>query len=167
MSVSEERRIYSNKVGSDTENMFVQACEAFGYKCEKTDTQTDIYLHIDYYINRTDGSATSVDVKGGNYLNTIWVEFKNVCGSDGWVYGDAEFIAFDMPELFGFVMVKRKELVEHCEKIVEKVFVPKYQATRKLYQRAGRKDVISRLEITDLQEINSYKIIKYAVSQNA
>ena len=161
MNLSEERRAYSNKVGSDTENMFVKACEAFGYICKKSDDNTDMYSHIDFFITRTDGSLTSVDVKGGNHPNTIWVEFKNVSGSDGWLYGQAEFIAFDMPELEGFVMVKRKELVDNCEKIVEKVFVTKQEATRKLYQRDGRKDVISRIHLTDLLKFESYKLICY------
>lgn len=161
MHISQGRRNYSNQVGDMTAQRFVEACEAIGYACEKSDRNTDIYDHIDYFVTRLNGT-TSVDVKGGNHPNTIWVEFKNVNGDKGWMYGKAEYIAFDMPELGGFVMVRTKELARLAEKIVEPVFVTKQEATRKYYQREGRQDVISRLELPDLQKLVSYKILKYA-----
>jgi hypothetical protein len=159
--ISKERRQYSNQVGDLTAQRFVDACEAIGYTCEKSDRDTDIYDHIDYFVTRVN-DMTSVDVKGGNHPSTIWVEFKNVHGNDGWLYGKAEYIAFDMPELGGFVMVGRRELARLSEKIVEPVFVTKQEATRKYYQRAGRQDVISRLELGDIQRLVSFKILKYA-----
>lgn len=159
--ISNERRVYSNQVGDLTAQRFVDACEAIGYTCEKSDRNTDIYDHIDYFVTRLNGT-TSVDVKGGNHPNTIWVEFKNVHGNNGWLYGKAEYIAFDMPELGGFVMVGRKELARRCEQIVDPTFVTKQEATRKYYQRAGRQDVISRLELPDIQNLVSFKVLKYA-----
>ena len=159
--VSKERRQYSNQVGDITAQRFVEACEAIGYSCEKSDRNTDIYDHIDYFVTRLQGT-TSVDVKGGNHPNTIWVEFKNVNGDAGWMYGKAEYIAFDMPEVGGFVMVRTNELRNLCEKIVEPVFGTKQEATRKWYQREGRKDIISRLELKDLQQLVSFKVLNYA-----
>ena len=161
MSVSNERRQYSNQIGDITAKRFVEACEAIGYSCEKSDLNTDIYDHIDYFVTRLNGT-TSVDVKGGNHPNTIWVEFKNVKGDNGWMYGKAEYIAFDMPELGGFVMVRTHELARLCEEIVEHVFVTKQEATRKYYQREGREDVISRLELPDIQRLVSFKVLTYA-----
>ena len=159
--ISKERRDYSAQVGNMTEKRFVEACEAIGYACEKTDRNTDIYDHIDYFVTRLNGT-TSVDVKGGNHPNTIWVEFKNVRGDAGWLYGKAEYIAFDMPELGGFVMVSRKQLVELCEEIVEPEFTTKENATRRWYQRDGRQDIISRLELADVERLVSFKVLKYA-----
>jgi hypothetical protein len=160
--ISQERRNYSNKIGSETEHLFVLACNSIGYTCEKTDKNTDIYEHIDFWIKKPDGTKTSVDVKGCNHPNVIWVEFKNVQGNDGWLYGKADYIAFDMPKVNGFVVVHRVGLLKECEKIVEKKFVSKSEATRKLYQRDGRKDVITRLELKDLENLSSYKIVKYS-----
>jgi len=159
--VSNERRQYSNQIGDITAQRFVEACQAIGYSCEKSDRNTDIYDHIDYFVTRINGK-TSVDVKGGNHPDTIWVEFKNVNGDAGWMYGKAEFIAFDMPELGGFVMVRTSELRTLCEKIVEPVFVTKQEATRKFYQRAGRQDVISRLQLADIKSLKSFKLLNYA-----
>jgi hypothetical protein len=166
LMVSNERRKYSNQMGDITAQRFVEACEAIGYSCEKSDRNTDIYDHIDYFVTRLQGT-TSVDVKGGNHPNTIWVEFKNVHGNDGWLYGKAEYIAFDMPELGGFVMVRTSELARLSEQIVEPVFVTKQEATRKYYQREGRQDVISRLELTDLQRLVSFKVLHYANPQTS
>jgi len=53
------------------------------------------------------------------------------------------------------------------EQIVEPVFVTKQEATRKYYQREGRQDVISRLELTDLQRLVSFKVLHYANPQTA
>jgi hypothetical protein len=78
------------------------------------------------------------------------------------MYGKAEYIAFDMPEVGGFVMVRTNELRNLCEAIVEPIFVTKQEATRKFYQRDGRQDVISRLELQDLQTLVSFKVLNYA-----
>lgn len=159
--LNDNKKDHSNKVGLDTQDMFVMACQSVGYTCEKSSNNVDLYDHIDYFVKRTNNTITSVDVKGGNHPTIIWIEFKNVAGYAGWLYGKAEMIAFDMPELNGFVIVERKELADLCEEIVEKVFVPKTEATRKLYSRKGRKDVISRLHLTDLMKLKSYRLLKY------
>lgn len=160
--ISNHRRQYSNHIGKTTEKLFVSACEQFGYCCEKTNEYIDIHQHIDYFIKRTNGTQTSVDVKGGNHPNLIWVEFKNVLGEKGWMYGEAEKIAFDMPEINGFILVDRIELLDYCKQTIQPIFVSKLEATRKLYQRENRKDVISRLTIEDLKTLKSYKVINYA-----
>lgn len=158
--ISNNRKEYSDNIGKKSEQLFVQACNKIGYKCIKTDKNTDIYDHIDFYVERPDGT-TSVDVKGNNTINCIWVEFKNVKGNDGWLYGKSKYIAFDMPELNGFVLVNRNELKNRCEDIVENVFVSKSEAFKKLYTRLGRMDVISQIRLKDISDLKSYKIINY------
>lgn len=156
--VSQERRDYSRSVGNAVEQQFIDACLKIGYVCEKTTDNVDIYKHIDFYIYRPNGTFTSVDVKGGNHPKTIWVEFKNVSGNNGWLYGESEYIAFHLPELVSFLMIKRLALVERCENIVEKVFVSKDESHKKLYTRKDRKDVISKLYLEDIEDIIKYKL---------
>lgn len=158
--LEKERIEYSEKIGKEAVSLFISACHAFGYKLVKTSDHTDIYDHIDYFITRPDGSQTSVDIKGGNKIDEIWVEFKNVQGYDGWVLGRAELIAFDMPEKKGFYIVKRKDLFSLSRSIVEKVFVQKNEAFRKLYRRKGRKDVITKIHLDNLLTID-HKFIPY------
>lgn len=161
-SVSRGRWSYSRKEGTRSEDKFIAACIQRGYKTKKSSREEDINLHIDYYVNRGSRSTVSVDVKGGNHPNVIWVEFKNVRGNDGWMYGKADWIAFELPEVGGFVMVLRKELASLAEEIVDPVFVDKKDADRKYYQRKGRLDVISRLWLDDLKRCPSYNILPYA-----
>lgn len=160
MQLSKQRIVASDSMGNQAVKKFVDACEHFKYKIEKSDEYTDIYSHIDYFITRPDGSQTSVDIKGGNKIDEIWVEFKNVQGYDGWVLGKAELIAFDMPEKKGFYIVKRKDLFSLSRSIVEKVFVQKNEAFRKLYRRKGRKDVITKINLDNLLTID-HKFIPY------
>jgi hypothetical protein len=164
--VSAHRRKYSQEEGDKAANKFVKACEAIGYKARKSTDKEDMYDHIDYWVkrknHRNEDIESGVDVKGGNHPHCVWVEFKNVIGKKGWMYGEAEFIAFEMPEENGFVVVRRKELADYAELVVEETFVPKAEAYRKLYQRAGRQDVISLLYLDDLKELKSYKVLRYA-----
>ena len=40
----------------------------------------------------------------------LWIEFKNAKGEDGWIHGDAHFVAFERN--YDFVVVNRKEMVK-------------------------------------------------------
>lgn len=161
--VSAGRRAYSMAEGNRAADKFVAACEQKGYTCEKTPRKVDIEEHIDYYVHRGSRSTVGVDVKGGNHPKTIWIEFKNVRGEKGSLQGKADFMAFELAEAGGFIMVLRKELLSWAEENVKKTFVGKKEATRKLYTREGREDVISRIWWSDLQQLPSYSVIPYAV----
>lgn len=164
--VTQGRRDYSNRQGNESARRFVEACRAIGYETRKSTREEDIYDHIDYWVKRrnhkNDVVESGVDVKGGNNPECVWVEFKNVLGEKGWMYGEAEFIAFDIPEIGGFAVVTRRDLADYAELVVEETFVEKKDAYRKLYQRAGRQDVISLLYLEDLKQIKSYKVLRYA-----
>jgi len=149
--------------GRRSESRFLEAMRYKGLHCTKSSTSDDIKKHIDFYITDDDGILiASVDVKGENQLNEIWVEMKNVRGDKGWLYGDATVIAFEMPELGGFVCVLTKHLRDYIEKNVKHEFVTKKNAYKKTYTRHGRQDVITLVCIDDLKEIKSYKVVDYS-----
>ena len=76
--------------------------------------------------------------------------------------GGAHYIAFDMPEEGGFSIVSREELAFYCEKHVKNEFVESANdAYLKKYQRDGRKDVITKLRLDDLQSMLSYRVWEY------
>lgn len=151
--VSRARWGNSFKKGNLTEERFTRAV----YGCEPSSKEDNINRHIDYRFR-----GSSVDVKGNNEPREIWVEIKNVRGDKGWLYGDADWIAFDMPEVQGFMCVSREELKEFIEGNVTKRYVSKKDSYLKLYQRKDRKDVITKIVITDLIGLPSLEVVKYS-----
>ena len=121
-----------------------------------------MHLHVDYWLAYDGEGRWGVDVKGNNLPDEIWVEFMNVRGNPGWLYGGASIIAFDMPEVGGFVIVNRQDLADYCERTVEDTIVSdKRDAYMKKYRRNDRQDLITKLKLLDLNKIESFRIWEY------
>ena len=122
-----------------------------------------MHEHVDYWLAMNkDGKNWGVDVKGNNLPDEIWVEFKNVRGDDGWLYGGATIIAFDMPEEGGFSIVDREGarflLREAC---AQRKGEQQEGRLPKRYTRKDRQDVISILKLHDLKALMSYRVWEY------
>ena len=158
-----KRRAYSSATGKMAEVRFIRAARKKGLLVTKSSHTEDIHDHIDYWLAMSSqGKRWGVDVKGNNLPDEIWVEFKNVRGNDGWLYGGATIIAFDMPEEGGFAIVDREELAFFCEKHVREEKVSnKKDAYLKRYTRKDRKDVISILKLHDIKSLMSYRVWEY------
>ena len=155
------RRSYSNSTGRMAEVRFKRAAEKLGFKVMKANPKEDMHQHIDYWLLYSDRKH-AVDVKGNNLPDEIWCEFKNVRGNPGWMYGNAHIIAFDMPEEGGFVIVDRQELAFWCEKHVkDEAVTDKRDAYLKKYTRRDRQDVITKLNLMDLNLLESYRVWPY------
>jgi len=101
-------------------------------------------------------------VKGNNLPNEIWCEFKNVQGNPGWMYGGATIIAFDMPEEGGFCIVNRDELRTWCEdKVSDERVSNKADAYLKKYTRKDRLDEITKVNLKDIKQLESYRVWRY------
>jgi hypothetical protein len=162
-TLTNKRRAYSSATGRMAEVRFIRAARKKGLLVTKSSHTEDIHDHIDYWLAMSNqGKRWGVDVKGNNLPDEIWVEFKNVRGNDGWLYGGATIIAFDMPEEGGFAIVDREELAFFCEKHVrgEKVSNKK-DAYLKRYTRKDREDVISILKLHDIKSLMSYRVWEY------
>jgi len=159
-SVSKERYKHSWKAGGVSATRYQRAC-IDAYKSTKSE---DINMHVDYWHPKENGERDGVDVKGNNLPDEIWVEFRNVRGDLGWLLGEAKWIAFEMPEVNGFIRVERKDLYLWCRKNIDfKDYVLlKEDAYRRIYQRIGRQDKISKLTIKDLQDLKSYTVVPYS-----
>ena len=156
MPVSQARRSGSWRSGGIAENRYHRAHP----NVRKSSRDEDIHMHIDFWHD-----DRGVDVKGNNLPDEIWVEFKNVRGELGWLFGAAHWIAFDMPELCGFVVVDRTELRDWCKIHVDFTnFVKKSDAYKKCYRRKERLDMITRLVLADLQLLDSYRVVPYCTS---
>lgn len=163
MKVSSKRRAYSSSTGRMAEVRFVRAARQKGLLVTKSTHTEDIHQHIDYWLAMSgNGKQWGVDVKGNNLPDEIWVEFKNVQGNPGWLYGGATIIAFDMPEEGGFSIVDREELAFFCEKhVLDEAVSSKKDAYLKRYTRKDRQDVISILKLHDIKALMSYRVWEY------
>jgi|TARA_E500000318_G_C3422437_1_gene157822 hypothetical protein len=136
--------------------------------------EQDIFEHWDMkgiLFDVTDKSF-KFDVKGikrdtrhGN-LNTkiVWTESKNVRGNPGWLYGKADYIAFEKTD--EFVVVDRVILLNFMRNKIEdndnELVSNPHDALYKIYQRNGRKDKISKALMSDMESISEWIVNKDA-----
>ena len=91
----------------------------------------------------------------------LWVEFKNAQGEDGWLHGEAHFVAFE--RTYDFIVVNRKELLTMLsdgKKIrYDLPFVNlAKRAKYRIYKRAGTKEEITQISAKDLKKLKSYQL---------
>lgn len=162
MTNFEKRRKYSSATGRVAEVRFQRAALAKGLSVSKSTHEEDMHKHIDYWVALKSGKKWGIDVKGNNLPDEIWCEFQNVRGNKGWLYGGAHYIAFDMPEEGGFSIVSREELAFFCEKHVrDEIVTNKSFAYLKKYQRKGNQDIITKVKLSDIKSLLSYRVWEY------
>jgi len=84
-----------------------------------------------------------------------YIELKNVQGKKGWLYGDADYIAFETRA--HWVLVSRPRLQKWIDSIDKPMSNKK--EIYKLYSRVGRADVMTIVPTMDLIAISD-KIVK-------
>jgi hypothetical protein len=87
-----------------------------------------------------------------------YVELRNVRGELGWLYGQADYIAFETRA--HWIVVPRKKLVHFIEGATENNERSDKPAVYKLYQREGRKDLMTVIPSMDLLAISEVIINK-------
>lgn len=91
--------------------------------------------------------------------NYHFVEIKNVNGDDGWVYGKADYFAFELNDYW--VIVEKLSLQNFIKDNVSNTYVNSPdEALYCLYQRTGRKDIITLIKTIDLIVISTDVIKK-------
>ena len=122
--------------------------------------EQDMYEHWDLKI------TTKVDVKTVKKENRHdvvcnenfhWVELKNVRGKLGWLYGEADFFAFETNDYW--IIVDKTKTQDFIKTKMAGKEVGRIKDPYELYQRDGRKDVIVKVKTIDLIYIST-KIIK-------
>ncbi len=160
------------KRGVAVENYFVREAKKRDYTILIASEEQNIKEHIDLVLTKK-GKEFSVDVKAirtGNKSRVpddtwIVVEFLNTMGDKGWLYGNADYIVFE--RIKDFVFCDTKELVDLSHKLVDRndrVFSYKdaeYKVWGRLYQ--GKKDLISRMEMSKILELKNTFIWKKTI----
>lgn len=120
------------------------------------------------------GFSLKIDVKAMKKINRSdskpnenihWVELKNVHGKDGWLYGEANYFAFELEDYFLIVpkIDLQKMVAEKCK---AKEYATKKPEFYKFYTRNGRKDLIIMVKTIDLCSISMAMIEKGKIKEN-
>lgn len=163
------RQDTSREDGFIAETEFSDFATERGWRVVEATKNQNIYDHIDYFLFK-DGKQLTVDVKAekkiGRYDQStqeefLWVELKNVRGYSGWLSSKADCIVFQRGKEYWFVKTNKLKgrvyLLLHQAGIdidsEEYVSMPS-EAYCKLYQRAGREDVLTMIRFEDIRDIS-------------
>lgn len=162
MYVHKYDRRSSAEIGSKAERVFAGMAGRKGYAIRPSSNDENRLKRVDFYLEK-DGDIKGVDVKARKKIcaedksysdHWTWVEFKNADGYDGWLYGEADYIAFEKKDYFLLVNIdslrtlaeslidKNKEFVKTC-----------CEAKYRIYQRRGQEQIslIRTSDITSLK----------------
>lgn len=149
----------SIQVGVNGENEFKRLLLKHNIPFTSSTDDENMKSHIDYFI-----WGKPVDVKGlkkSHLDGFIVVEFKNVQGRHGWCSKDSpiEYVAFQFKN--GFVILKKDEILEYCRNNVSNEYVNDFKdAYKKMYTRSGRKDLMTKLHLDDIDKMEFAVILK-------
>jgi hypothetical protein len=165
MSTQNRRNKFDRKdsleLVKSAESSFASLARKRGWIVVEASRKGNIDEHFDYEISKDDRHYR-VDVKSKKRLtrrtgdvqdDLIWIEFRSVRDTKGWLFGDADLIAFETQD--GFRIVERKSLVRVINKHVKlhvKADKPE-DALYKVYTRKGRPDEITLIKAGDLDSI--------------
>lgn len=153
---------FREKYGKVEDEVMEITKKAFGGDVEKATEKEDMEKHVDFWWDSPRRGRIGIDVKGIKKNDKKeeddsfqWLEFTNVKGNPGWLYGEEEYIAFKT--FTQIVYVKREVLKDYAEKKMgnkkpvnyrpDEYFVP--------YTRSkwGRYDVVIKVPMSDIIEL--------------
>jgi hypothetical protein len=152
----------SLELGEKAEGLFAEMARQADWQVSPSSKEENMDEHWDFRISK-DEENFKIEVKSAKRIHRgdsgiqfeyTWVEIHGVRPKDtGWLFGKADFIAFEKE--VSFIFVKRLDLLAVVNKkvnLVAKVNSSK-DALYKIYTRDGRKDKLTLLRSSDLEEI--------------
>jgi hypothetical protein len=149
--------------GVSAEEKFFCVANNQGWIVEPSTAEQDMNEHWDYKLTKN-GQSFKVDVKAMKKIKRtelsvqdewVWLELHGVRQSDdGWLYdGKSDLIAFEKNH--SFFLVKRSELIDFLPSIINmnSLVTNVEEAKYKIYQRMGRPDKITLVELQRLEPI--------------
>jgi hypothetical protein len=155
-------------IGSRAERIFISLAVSKGFEVSPSKVSENKINHIDFFLKK-ENVVKSVDVKARKKLSAYdssynddwtWVEFQNANGFKGWLYGDADYIAFEKECVF--LMVDRISLLHLSESLVDrsKDFAKRSSdAKYRIYQRRDEEE-ISLIKTSDIKKLKRCTIWK-------
>jgi hypothetical protein len=158
------------KHGYATEDTFEKLAVQNGYGVRHA-TKEEQIQHIDFILDSPKWHNIKVDVKARKKTSRknkefndkwVWIEFRNVQGNDGWIYGKSNFIAFERRE--DFVIVNRVTLRNWLGKSNVRWDMPpvknSWEAKYRIYSRRGRRDQLTQVKMSDILKLPKIKEVE-------
>ena len=150
---------YRNIYGKTEYEVMEITKDTFGGEVEKASDWEDRTMHVDFWWYSPKKGKIGIDVKGikkndkKEFDDSFqWLEFQNVIGKKGWLYGEEEYIAFKTFERI--VYIKRSVLKKYAEeKKGDKepvIYKPKDYFIPYTRKRWGRKDITMKVPMADI-----------------
>ena len=162
------REVYRNKwdqdgndarVGYKAEDLFAASALRTYKDLGPATEDENINDHIDFKCSKLGG----IDVKAKKQSfdeGLIWIEFKNVAGDNGWLYGRANYIAFEWDDHFRLVRLIDLQVKVHDLTKKAKYVNHKSKALYNYYDRSkwGNKDLLTQVTAMDIWWITEHVI---------
>lgn len=172
--VTQSKKDADAKKGQLAADEFVAFIEKeFGGKFKQSSKSSDMFDHIDYEYTTRTGKVITLDFKSLKYVAKPVdddsaedafniVELTAVNGSNGWLFGKADYICFETSD--SWLWVPRLKLVDFINTNVKdkEPLVGLKCSTDiylRLYQRVNRQDVITVVKKEELINLST-KIVK-------
>lgn len=168
----------TKSMGANAEIKFASICRKLNnYRIRGSTKYEEIKLHYDFVIeitkkekieyNRIEVKAMKSRNRGKSVDPTItYLEYKNVIGGPGWIYGSSDYIAFEQPS--HFLVVYREDLVTFAEKAEKTMKLSKKSGIiNTLYSRRNRKDLIGCFLTTDIIKNNRHFLLSNKIEKKA
>jgi hypothetical protein len=154
----------SLELGRKAESSFAKSAIKHGWRVEPAPEDSNKNEHFDYIMSKDD-RLLKVEVKSRKRMGrkdsnvqdeNVWIELHGVRKNDqGWLYGKADLIAFELKN--SFRIVRRTDLLDLVKKLVD--FNTRVETSKetlyKLYSRLGRFDSLTMIKADDLLKITS------------
>lgn len=171
---------YSKNLGKKAEMEFLKILNKLNLKYRNASKKEEIFNHWDFLIESNNEilkgkyEVKSMKAKERGQPpcpSIIFIEIKSVGGNKGWIYGDADYIAFQTPD--GFLILPRKKLQNYTDsKIKSMPLVKKSGLLWTKYTRKDRNDLVAIFPISELIKsiphvmINSQLKVSYYIPNN-
>lgn len=162
------------KDGKISECLFADKMKKLNIEVEDSLIYENKYLHYDFKTKKND-KIVLVDVKGlkhkkrydDEYTTDILIEFVGISGKAGWLYGKADYIAFQLLDNKlndNFLIVSRIKLMETVTKEIFTRDLTVYEnddeiINYNLYNRKKRLDLFAWFPLEIIKKINGVEII--------
>lgn len=163
----------THQMGLRAETLFQNICESKGLNCRPATRYENTVRHFDFVVRpwpflslpqnsaRVEVKAIKCPRRGAHPDPTlIYVELKGVAGHKGWVFGDADILAFEQPN-HSFLLVRRNELERKATELADGAPFASHSGVKgTLWNRPGRQDVVLCLDRDTHVKVLDHVVLK-------